>query len=101
MRPERFELPAFWFVGRPRSAFMVGLVTYAILGLIVGAIIACFSLVKGADTGGRPFGFAFGPGAIVAFPIIYGISGAICGGIGAAIYNLVAGWIGGLDVDIS
>ena len=32
----------------PKSAFMIGLVTYAILGLIVGAIIACFSLVKGA-----------------------------------------------------
>jgi len=84
----------------PRSAFMVGLVTYAILGLIVGAIIACFSLVKGAGTGGRPFGFIFGFGAIIFFPIIYGISGAICGGIGAAIYNLVAGWIGGLEMDI-
>ena len=65
----------------PRSAFMVGLVTYAILGLIVGAIIACFSLVKGADTGGRPFGFVFGSGAVIFFPIIYGISGAICGGL--------------------
>src|SRR6516162_1533002 len=52
----------------PRSAFMVGLVTYAILGLIVGAIIACFSLVKGAGTGGRPFGFVFGFGAIIFYP---------------------------------
>ena len=85
----------------PKSAFMVGLVTYAILGLIVGAMIACFSLVKGAGTVGRPFGFVFGFGAIIVFPIIYGISGAICGGIGAAIYNLVAGWIGGLEMDIS
>ena len=85
----------------PRSAFMVGLVTYAILGLIVGAIMACFSLVKGAGTGGRQFGFVFGFGAIIFFPIVYGITGAICGGIGAAIYNLVAGWIGGLEMDIS
>jgi hypothetical protein len=42
--------------------------------------------------------FVFGFGAIIFFPII---SGAICGGIGAAIYNLVAGWIGGLEMDIS
>ena len=65
----------------PRSAFMVGLVTYAILGLIVGAIIACFSLVKGAGTGGRPFGFIFGFGAIIFFPSYMASVGQSAGGL--------------------
>jgi hypothetical protein len=91
----------------PGSAFKVGLVTYAILGLFVGVIMACLSMVAGSlaglgssGTGARAFGFGFGFGAIIVFPIAYGIIGAIGGAIGAAIYNLVAGWIGGLEVDI-
>jgi hypothetical protein len=43
----------------------------------------------------------FGAGAIVFFPICYGIIGGIGGALGAVIYNLVAGWVGGLEVDIS
>jgi hypothetical protein len=42
-----------------------------------------------------------GFGAIILFPICYGIIGGISAAIGAAIYNLVAGWVGGLEVDIS
>jgi hypothetical protein len=42
-----------------------------------------------------------GFGAIILFPICYGIIGGIFAAIGAAIYNLVAGWVGGLEVDIS
>jgi len=32
---------------------------------------------------------------------MYGIVGGIGGAIGAVIYNLVAGWVGGIEVDIS
>ena len=42
-----------------------------------------------------------GLGAIILFPILYGIVGGIAGVIGAAVYNLAAGWVGGLEVDIS
>ena len=49
------------------------------------------------------------PGAVVAgimfgmglfMPVIYGVMGFIFGVIGAAIYNLVARWIGGIEVEV-
>jgi hypothetical protein len=47
------------------------------------------------------FRMFFGAGAIVLLPICYGVIGGISGALGAVIYNLVAGWVGGLEVDIS
>jgi len=85
----------------PSSAFKVALVTYGILGLFLGVVMACVSKVTGSGTGPRAFGFGLGFGAIIVFPIAYGIVGGIGAAISAAFYNLVAGWIGGLEVDIS
>jgi hypothetical protein len=33
-------------------------------------------------------------------PVLYGLFGILTGAVGAAIYNLVAGWIGGLEVEL-
>lgn len=94
----------------PGSAFKVGLVTYGIVGLVIGACMALFSMVAGslgglagaqASAGARAIGFGFGIGAIVVMPILYGIIGAISAALGALVYNLAAGWIGGLEVDIN
>ena len=92
----------------PGSAFKVGGVVYALLGLIVGICVALFSMVARSLTGmmgpdaptTRMMGFGMGFSAIFIFPIMYGIVGGIGGAIGAAIYNLVAGWVGGIEVDI-
>ena len=52
---------------------------------------------------------AIAPGAVVAgimfgmgifMPVIYGVMGFVFGVIGAAIYNLVARWIGGIEVEV-
>ena len=93
----------------PGSAFKIGLVTYAILGLLLGIFMAFISMVAGslgspgqsAAPGMKLFGFGMGLGAIIFFPICYGIIGGIFAAVGAFIYNLVAGWVGGLEVDIS
>ena len=93
----------------PGSAFKIGLVMYAILGLVLGIFMAFISMVVGtvgylgesAAPGAKLLGFGMGFGAIILFPIGYGIIGGIFAAIGAAIYNLVAGWVGGLEVDIS
>jgi hypothetical protein len=94
----------------PGSALKLGAITYAFVGLVIGIIAACFSLVAGslAGMGGngmgmsaRAFGFGMGVGAIIVAPIVYGIIGGIGAWIGAVVYNLVARWVGGLEVDIS
>src|SRR5215468_5576723 len=92
----------------PGSAFKVGMVIYAFFGLIVGVLVACFSLIAGSlgslasqASGPGALGFGLGAWAIIVAPIMYGIIGGIGGAIGAAIYNLVARWVGGLEIDIS
>ena len=94
----------------PGSAFKIGLALYAALGLIVGALLAVFSLLAGsiathlgpnAPTGlSGAMGLAGGVGAIIIMPILYGIIGGIAFAVGAVVYNIVAGWVGGLEVDI-
>jgi hypothetical protein len=93
----------------PGSAFKVGLVLYALLGLLLGICVAIISMTAGTLApyaqsgvpGARLFGFGMGFGAIIFFPLIYGLFGGIFAAIGAAIYNVVAGWVGGIEVDIS
>src|SRR5258708_27209901 len=82
---------------------------YALLGLIVGAVFALFSLFGAAlgnalgsgSHGNALFGAAFGLGAVVLFPILYGVIGFIAGLVVAALYNLVAGVRGGRRVVVS
>lgn len=94
----------------PGSAFKVGAVVYAFFGLLVGICMALFSMLAGSVAGlaggdvapgMRALGFGFGAGAIIIAPIAYAIIGGIGGAIGALVYNLAAGWVGGLEVDIS
>ena len=80
------------------------------LGLIAGlvssfmfAIIGGISSISTIDGGAAPnlgFGAALGYLSILVFPIIYAIVGFIGGIIFAAIYNLVAKWVGGIEVDL-
>jgi hypothetical protein len=80
---------------------------YAAAGLIIGAIIALVSLVTaGATLAGsdqampRAFGALFGVGAVIFLPLLYGCIGAIAGAIGALVYNLVAGMVGGVELEV-
>jgi hypothetical protein len=81
---------------------------YATIGLIVGLLVAVASLVGAAfapmahDQTGLPpwFGALFGVGAIVILPIFYGIIGLVGGAISAGLYNLFAGLVGGIQIDL-
>lgn len=94
----------------PGSAFKVGLVLYAILGLLLGIFAAVISMLAGSlgpalTRAGMPvsgvFGFDMGLVAILFFPIFYGLIGGIFAALGAVMYNLAAGWIGGIEIDLS
>ena len=45
------------------------------------------------------FGGLFGVGAVIFLPIIYGVLGAIGGALTAVFYNIIAGMVGGLQIE--
>ena len=87
----------------PASAFKVGLVAYGIVGLILGvfcSLIAATGAHFFATHARMPIVSRVGIFAVILCPIFYGIIGGIAAVIAAGIYNLSAGWVGGLEVDI-
>jgi hypothetical protein len=87
----------------PASAFKVGFVVYGLLGLFLGALCTAvaFAGVQFAPHAHMPLAGRVGMFAVIICPIVYGLLGAIGAAIGAVIYNLASGWVGGLEVDIS
>ena len=85
-------------------------VLYACMGLIFLPIFALAGLAgafaqqtqQAQNTGGPPSAlitammFGFG----IFMPVFYGVFGFIFGVISAAIYNLIARWIGGIEVEV-
>jgi|SRR3989344_7960228 len=81
-------------------------VLMAIFGLIAGifyAIIGSIFLASSNSLGSNSLGFGAGLGllAIIVLPVVYAVIGFIAGAIGAFLYNLVARWTGGIEMDFS
>jgi hypothetical protein len=72
---------------------------YALIGLIAGIIIAIVSMAAGsmASAGMPNFGWL----SVIIFPIIYGVCGFIGGIIVGFLYNLIAGWTGGIEMTLT
>jgi hypothetical protein len=87
----------------PASAFKIGLVSYAILGLIAGVFCSLIALTGAsfAPHAHLPFAPAIGLFAVILCPIVYGIVGGIAALIGAFLYNLASSWVGGVEVEIT
>ena len=76
-----------------QSAKFLG-VLYTLLGLI---FVPFFLLIETfAPEGTVGFGTMFA----IGMPVMYGVLGLVSGAIGASLYNLVAGWIGGIEVEL-
>jgi hypothetical protein len=78
---------------------------YTGVGLIVGFFVSLFAVLQsmflaGSDfgSGAAAFGALFGVGAIVILPIVYGVMGFLGGALVAFIYNLVSGFVGGMEL---
>ena len=84
-------------------------ITLAAMGLIVGVIYGLIFMVVGGAMmagGGRDAGTAgasslvIGLVMMIAIPVMYGIIGFIGGIVGALVYNVAAGIVGGLELEI-
>ena len=86
-----------WSVARVYGALLGG------MGLLIGLVVAALSAVGMTLAEGDEPGMvaaAMGVGAVVILPIFYGVLGICTGAIGGALYNVVAGVVGGVSIDV-
>lgn len=82
-------------------------VLYGLLGLIFLPFFAIFALFgafaqSGSQDAGPSAAIAVGGALIMGLmvPVLYGIMGFVLGALSAALYNVIAGWIGGIEVEV-
>ena len=78
--------------GVGQTAKVLG-VLYTLLGLVFLPFVLVAAMFAPNEAG-------LGIGFAVALPVIYGLAGFVFTAIGCLIYNLVAGWVGGIEVEI-
>lgn len=75
--------------------------TYGVIGLIFAPFFLLISTLGLKASGQAPTGLmAAGVGMIFFLPIAYAAVGFVGGLIAALIYNLLARWIGGIEVEV-
>jgi len=86
------------------SAAKIGGILYAVLGLFFGGVMSLFGLLgaslAGSEGGEAWMGLIFGVGAIITLPIFYGVLGVVFSALSALLYNVIAGLVGGLEIDL-
>jgi hypothetical protein len=63
-------------------------------------MIALTGGLASKSSGSAGIGAIIGVGAVVAFPILYGCLGFVATLIGAWLYNVAAGAVGGIEMDL-
>ena len=76
---------------------VIGLFT-TLLGSIMGAIVSRIPEAQSSVSAGGFF--LLGGLSIILLPLFYGIAGFVGGLIGGVLYNLVAKWIGGIEMEL-
>lgn len=77
-----------------QTAKVMGIL-YALMGLIFAPIFLFVALSAPQGTTGP-----WGVGVAVVLPVLYGVFGFIFVALGCALYNWVAGWMGGIEVEM-
>lgn len=77
-----------------------------LISIPYGLFIIIFALTGASSIGGQG-GLALGGGGVVfgllfmiGLPIFYGMIGFIGGALGALLYNLFAGFVGGIEIEV-
>ena len=87
----------------PLSVAKIAAALYAIMGLIAGAVFSLFTAAGAFGRGSEDafvFPMMFGAASIVFFPILYACLGFVGSLIFTALYNVLAGVVGGVEVDV-
>lgn len=89
----------------PLSLARIAGTLYAIMGLVFGCIVSLVAMAGGFGAASEAsriagLGALIGGGAIIILPIFYGALGFVVMLIGAWIYNLLAGVVGGIELDV-
>lgn len=76
-------------------------IVYGIMGLFFIPIFLIMSAVSTQLPAAQRVGImAVGVGFAVAAPLMYAAIGFVIGALGALIYNVVAKWVGGIEVEV-
>ncbi|MBK1877100.1 DUF3566 domain-containing protein [Pelagicoccus mobilis] len=79
---------------------------YALASLIFVPFMLLFSLLASVvqqsegTAAQMPILLGMGAGFLIIAPIMYGVMGFVAGIIGAFLYNLIAKWLGGIEVEV-
>jgi hypothetical protein len=84
----------------PLSLAKVAGVLYAVIGVLAGLFFAITGLFGALFGRGEVWGSIFGIAAVVVLPVFYGGLGFIMSFLGAALYNVIAERIGGVELDV-
>lgn len=72
----------------------------ALVGLILGILYSGLGAIYDAATGALGTGTALAFLALIGMPLIGGVYGFVIGTVGAFLYNTVARWTGGIEVEL-
>ena len=87
----------------PLSVGKIAGTLYAVIGVLIGGVFSLIAMAGGLSSetaGASGMGALIGVGAIVIFPLLYGGLGFVFTMLAAALYNIVAGMVGGIEVDM-
>lgn len=70
---------------------------FGVLYSLIGLLFLPFFLVFGMMA---PEGQGLSTIFAVAMPVLYGAMGLVGAAIGCLMYNMVAGWVGGIEIEI-
>jgi hypothetical protein len=79
--------------GVGQTAKVVG-VLYTLIGLLFVPLLAVAAILAPGDE--QPFPLWF----VACLPFVYGLMGLVFSAIACLIYNMVAGWVGGIEVEV-
>jgi hypothetical protein len=77
----------------------------ACMGVAFGVLAALLFMLAGSMLGSfgshaAAAGMIGGVAMLIFLPILYGVAGFVFGAIAAAVYNLIAGIVGGIEIEV-